>query len=146
MRRIIANWCLLVTLSAAAACGQQPRADRSLESFPAFWSQFRDATLAGDLKRVAQLTQFPFRTRGPSDSDPTVTHARAAFDSVFQKLLRQDPGLSPEPETMRSLIDRTATVTSDQLGDGGQTARIGLFLFQKVGTRWLFAMAYKDEE
>jgi len=146
MRRTIANCCVLVTLSATVACGQQPRSNRSAENFPAFWSQFREAALAGNGNRVAELTQFPFRTRGPTDSDPTVTHDRAAFDTVFQTLLGQDPGLRPEPETMRSLIDRTATVTSDQLGDGGQTARIGLFVFQKVGNRWLFTMAYTGGE
>ncbi len=91
------------------------------------------------------MTRFPFRTRGTLDTDSIVVYDRLAFLDIVDRLLAQDPGLRPEPETMRDLIDRTDSVTTRHLGDGGRTARIGVFVFERGPDGWRFARAYIDE-
>lgn len=130
-----------------AACAQQsPRQDASQAGFQTFWEEFRSVVLASDKAKIQSLASFPFRTRGPSDSDPIISHDPASFSVLLDTLLLQDPGLKPEPETMRALIDRTASVSASSMGDGGQSARIGSFVFQWSGGRWRFAMAYTEEQ
>ena len=117
----------------------------SLKDFQSFWSVFREAVLAGNKSRVADLTQFPFQTRGILDSDPIRNHDRIMFVRLFDRLLAQDPGLSPQSETMRALVKRTKTVNGKVLNDGGATARIGTFVFQRNHGEWYFTLAYIEE-
>lgn len=55
----------------------------------------------------------------------------------------QDTGLKKEPEPMRDLIQRTELKPVEKQKD---MERIGNFVFQRVNNRWLFVMAYLDEE
>ena len=136
---------LLLTLMLPACLAQPPARKNAGEDFQGFWSGFRAAALAGDQQKVAAMTQFPFKTRGVMDSDPVVSHDRAGFLKLWDKLLEQDPGLKPEPETMRQFIQRKTQIVAADLGRTGSTARIASFVFQKVNDRWLFTMAYVEE-
>jgi hypothetical protein len=89
------------------------------------------------------MTEFPFRTRGPNDRDPVVSHDRAAFLGMVAQLLDADSGMKPEPEAMRDLIKRTAKLQASPAGSA--SARLGSFVFQEVRGRWRFTMAYLDE-
>lgn len=135
----------LVLALTCVSCAQQPDNESPVESFKKFWSEFREAVLAGDTDKIASMARFPFMTRGILDSDPIKTHDRISFLSIIDHLLDQDPGLSREPETMRSLIERTKIVTSKHLGNGGKTARVGVFVFQKIERNWQFTQAYIEE-
>jgi len=141
----VAGLWLVVALS--AACGQQaPRQEASQAGFQAFWSDFRSAVLGGDRAKTLAMTAFPFKTRGPSDADPIISHDAASFSGLLDTLLTQDPGLKPEPETMRAFIERTPTVPTTTMGDGGQSARVGAFVFQWTSGRWKFTMAYTEDQ
>ena len=146
MRRAIVVLVAVLTLSATPSCSQPTGGQETpREGFQKFWSGFRQAALAGDKDKVASFAAFPFKTRGILDSDPVKAYDRASFTRIFDQLLDQDPGLSREPGTMRRLIERTTTVTDKMLGTGGQTARVGVFTFQRMDGRWRFTMAYREE-
>jgi hypothetical protein len=136
---------LLLTLMLPACMAQPPARKNAGEDFQGFWNGFRAAVLANDQQKVAALTQFPFKTRGVMDGDPVVSHESAGFLILWDKLLTQDPGLKPEPETMRQFIQRKTRIAATDLGRTGSTARIASFVFQKVNDRWLFTMAYVEE-
>lgn len=117
---------------------------KSEDTFDAFWTQFREAVLAHDADRVAALTSFPFKTRGPLDSDAVQRHDRAAFRKQLDKWLQQDAGMAKEVEPMLKFIERTPQVRDKSYGDGGDSARVGTFLFQKIEGQWRFVLAYVD--
>ncbi|HYD54447.1 MAG TPA: hypothetical protein VEA99_17550 [Gemmatimonadaceae bacterium] len=108
-----------------------------------FWVAFRRAALDDDVERVAQLTQFPLRTRGQSDEDPEVVVERASFPSLFARLMRQDPGLAAAPETMRALLERTTALGPRELGPA--QARVGALEFARTGAGWRLVFAYTEE-
>jgi hypothetical protein len=114
-------------LLATATCGHPAEVEqRAPVTIGEFWSAFRKAVAAADLEGVAALTEFPFQTRGPSDSDPVVPRDRAAFLGLVGQMLETDSGMKAESETMRELIAKTAWVEegwhrrSSQLA-GGRT-------------------------
>ena len=45
-------------------------AQLAVSDFSDFWQRFRSAALAGNVEQIADLTRFPFETRGPLDGDP----------------------------------------------------------------------------
>ena len=145
MKRLVVACLLLFALSAPSSCAQHEARGSSLEVFQKFWSEFREAALAGNKEKIASLTEFPFETRGQLDESRVMKHDRASFLSILDKLLDQDTGLSPEPEPMRRLIGRMTRMTAKELGDDGQTARVGGFVFQRIKDRWVFTMAYVEE-
>jgi len=136
---------VLLTASVSLGCAQEQRRRDPIGTFQDFWLEFRRAVLVGDKEHVAALTRFPFHIRGPLDTDSVVAYDRQAFLGIVDRLLEQDPGLRPEPERMRDLIDRTDSVTSRHLGDGGRTARIGVFVFERGPDGWRFSRAYVDQ-
>lgn len=100
MRRALAALLAGLALPLSVSC-DRPAGDKqsSADGFRQFWSEFRQAALAGDKEKVASLTWLPFKTRGPLDSDPVRTYERAAFLAVFDKLLARylpDPDLHGE--------------------------------------------------
>jgi hypothetical protein len=145
MKRLTIAFFVLLGLSPSVSCPQQTGRESPVGSFQKFWSDFREAALTGNKDKIASLAEFPFQTRGILDSDPLQMHDRASFLSLFDRLLSQDPGLSREPQTMRSLLERTRSVTGKALDSGGDTARIGAFVFQRIGGRWRFTRAYIED-
>jgi hypothetical protein len=130
---------------AVAACSQQASSESTATSFRSFWIQFRTAALSGDSGKVAALTYFPFETRGTLDDSPVQKVGRVEFDRLLGRLLEQDPGLRPEPETMRALLERTTAVEDREVVEGGKTARLGTFVFRRVDGAWRFTRAYVEE-
>lgn len=127
-----------------ASCAQ-PAKQRAPDEFATFWTGFRTAVLAGERDRIASMTEFPFRTRGPLDSDPVRTHDRAGFPRLLDRLLAQDPGTARETSTMRRLIQDKTAITERDVNSMGNQARVGNFVFRKVGEHWVFTLAYLDE-
>jgi hypothetical protein len=135
---------LLFALSLGGSFAGSTQDETAAKDFQAFWTEFRQAVMANDKEKLASMTRFPFKTRGTMDSDPVKKHAKEAFLNILDKLLRSDPGLSAEPETMRQLIERQTTVTSKE-APTKSSARIGDFVFEKAQGKWLFTMAFWDE-
>jgi hypothetical protein len=115
-----------------------------VKDFLSFWREFRAAVLAPDTTKIDTLTRFPFRTRGPLDSDPVQSHTREQFRPLWPKLLASDPGLKPQPETMRQLIQRTERPGAQDWKPGAPKARIGNFVFEQANGKWLFTFAYTE--
>jgi hypothetical protein len=127
-----------------AACGRPAAVEQNQTAMLAeFWVAFRSAVAAGNPEGIAALADFPFQTRGPSDSDPVVPRDRAAFLQLVGQMLETDSGMKPEPEPMRALIARTPELRPSSAG--GNSARVGSFVFRQVQGRWRFTMAYLDE-
>lgn len=108
-----------------------------------FWTRFRAAALANDTARVASMTRFPVETRGPTDDDPVQRVARDGFASLFARVLRQDPGLSAQPETMRGLLERTTSLSARERGP--EQFRVGALEFARTSDGWRLVRAYLDE-
>jgi hypothetical protein len=124
-----------------ANCRAQPT---SPAGFQSYWSEFRVAAISGDTDKVAAMTEFPFETKGETDSDPVVKHSRQAFLRLWSKLLASDAG-ELKPTSMRQLIDRTTAVPEKSI-KGGAQARVGNFLFLKRQVGWRFTRAYLGDE
>ena len=144
MRRTVLAPLALLVLITPVVCAQTT-GNRSTEDFGKFWADFRAAALANDLDRVVAMTQIPFRTKGLLDEDPEGIYDAAGFRKLWPDLLEQDPGLSPEPETMARFIERKRELGTQDLEPGGSRARVGQFVFEKVGAKWLFTQAYVEE-
>lgn len=140
--RTLAVLAVILVLAAAA------HAQSHVTEFQAFWDEFRTSVLQNDRTRVAALTAFPFRTRGPLDRDPVIKHNRATFLKLFDKLLSQKhyryDGPKLEPFTMRQLIEEKTTITAKDFSGDKRTVWIEDFIFEKTRGRWSFAFAYTE--
>jgi hypothetical protein len=148
VKHLVAVCCMVLSaLLPAYPYAQQTINIAAVEEFQKFWSEFRTAALVNDKAKIASMAQFPFRTRGTDDSDPIMKHNKKAFFRIWDRLLAQDPGLSPEPDTTRRLLERKTSITSQDVTISGKrsSARVGNLVFTKVQGKWLFTFAYLDE-
>ena len=53
-------------------------------NFQKFWLTFRKAVIENDTLKIAELTRFPFETRGEMDTDPIVKFDRTNFFKVLK--------------------------------------------------------------
>ena len=139
----------LATLVAILIFSCGVNAQTQVTEFQAFWDEFRTGVLQHDNDRIAALTMFPFRTRGPYDRDPVRKHNRAAFLKMFDQLLSQKHyrynGPSLEPFTMRQLIAEKTTITAKDFNGGNQRVWVEDFVFEKIRGRWFLAFAYTEK-
>ena len=140
--KTLATLLLMIAILPVSVMCRQNMPGRDSQTIEEFWGAFRKAVASKDHNALATLCEFPFKTRGPLDRDPVVDRDRAAFLGMIDRLLNQDPGLRPEPETMRDLIGRTAVLRPSS---DGSSARLGAFVFGRIQGRWRFTMAYLDE-
>lgn len=169
MQKFSSYFFLVVILIAIVACAQQPRpksnapnntpADvgKTVQSsggeargstasdFSEFWTAFRAAALANDKEKVASMTKFPFPVHGTLDSSPSKSYDKAGFLKLFDTLMQQDPGLNPEPDTMRHYLERHPRPAEKDVRPGGTSARAANFEFQNVGGKWMFTTAYVED-
>jgi hypothetical protein len=127
---------VLVAIAAVrCASAEQPAAD-----FPGFWTQFRRAVLADDMPRVMSMARLPVEVRGPMDGDPVEHLGKEQFPAAFHRLLEQDAGMRPEPETLRAYVQRRA---AERAAAG--TARVANLAFEQVDGRWWLVRMYRAE-
>ena len=144
MKKLLICLFLISLGFAPAACNQrQPQPEQ--DDFQSYWNTFRTESLSMRARKVADMTQFPFITRGEMDEDPEVTGDRKWFERMYPAVLQADPGLKPEPETMMQFIYRTPRITEREHAPGSDFARVGAFEFVKVGGVWKFVRAYWAE-
>jgi hypothetical protein len=125
-----------------AAAISQGQADNG---FQLFWSAFRQAALAGDKDKLEAMTKLPILVKGTVDEDAVKHYDIKLLLGNFDRLLSQDTGQKPEPETMKSLIEKTQVIAAGQTRISIHEVRIGTFVFQKIQNRWLFSIAYIEE-
>jgi hypothetical protein len=142
MSKMVTVILLLGALFSVELYARQGGSSSELKEFQSFWTEFRAAVKADDKEKIASLTAFPFKTRGTLDSDPVRKHTKASFLKILDKLLDDDPGLSPKEDKMRSFIERKAEIESKDLN--GDRAQIGNFVFEKAQGKWAFTFAYLD--
>jgi hypothetical protein len=114
------------------------------DAFPAFWQDFGAAALQGDNDRLAPMIAVPFIVEDTTDAQTRLDEVAAVLE-LMPALLEQDVGLSAEPESMRHYIERQGEATDAMLEPGGERARIGQFLFERTGDRWMFVGAYLEQ-
>ena len=114
------------------------------ESFDEFWKSFRQAVSTSDTSLLVALTQFPFETRGPLDSDPTIRHNKQKFPNVFQAFLNQWNGMDLEGTTELESIKKTITINKKNISD--EYTRVGDLVFKKTKDGWKLVFAYLNNE
>lgn len=119
----------------------------SFDALEAYWPAFRSAVEHNDPEKIAALTRFPFETRGDSDDDAVRKLTREQFLQALDSMLNEDPGLLMNgKETQRQHIARSADLTERQYARGDESARVGVFQFDKQSSRWWFTRAYVSDD
>ncbi|MCL9771086.1 hypothetical protein NAT47_11735 [Flavobacterium sp. HXWNR69] len=108
--------------------------------FPKFWKTFRKAVISFDTIQIINMTQFPFKTRGTSDYDPTVEHNKEKFVSVFKSFIKQWNGLNMNGTTELDHIRKTET--PDETYVQKEHARVGNLEFKRINNEWKLVFAY----
>ena len=133
---------LFCVLAVVANCRS---ASPPAEDFSTFWNAFRTAALADMVDQVASMTRFPLEVRGPDDTDPVVTRTQDSFAGLLVHVMSQDSGVRAEAETVRQFLERTHDLAEPHLEPDGRAARVGDFVFERVGDRWMLVRVYLAE-
>ena len=113
-------------------------------SFEEFWKSFRQAVLNADTTQIIALTKFPFETRGPLDSDPTIKYSKQKFPHVFKDFLNQWNGMDLEGTTELETIKKTTLISKEDIAD--EYTRVGNLVFNKTKDGWRLVFAYLNNE
>lgn len=115
------------------------------ESAQVFWTSFRHVVLKKGASEVSKYTAFPFEVAGELDSSKKREIDKREFVKLFPSLLTTDPGLSPEPTTMRCFVKGTLTLPSRACNRDSKEFRLGSWLFRLTAEGWRFVRAYIEE-
>jgi hypothetical protein len=74
------------------------------------------------------------------DDDPVRQVDRLAFAVVVRRLLAQDVGLAPQPETLAHYLERSPSPPANAVV--GKTARVASMQFVLSPEGWQFVAAY----
>jgi hypothetical protein len=110
-----------------------------------YWQTFRAAALGSNLTAIVDLSYFPFETRGTLDDSPKRQINRQDFIKLFPQLLKTDPGLSPTPTTMKSLLKTSPRLSSSFCNLDANQFRVGTWVFELKPEGWRFIQAFVDE-
>jgi hypothetical protein len=118
-------------------------------NFQEFWLTFRKAVIENDTLKIAELTRFPFETRGEMDTDPIVKFDRTNFFKVFKVYLGQETYWNENEGFISSLeeIKRLTIIDSSTVHENW--TRVGDLEFEKIDGNWKLVFAYlqiRDED
>lgn len=116
------------------------------DSAQQYWKAFRQAVLQGKLSVVADLSRFPFELGGTLDNSERRHVLRKEFIRLFPSYLKADPGLSPAPTTMKSLLKVTAYLSPSFCNSYGNQFRVGTWVFELTPQGWRFVQAFVDDQ
>lgn len=131
-------------LFSAIACSAQEQTSTRQQ----FWTEFRQAVLSNDNKKLEAMTQFPLEVRGVDDSQPATQYKKEQFDSIFKKILNQ-PVITMEGDkiitnTTKSVINSTNTITKDHIMTA-DSFRVDQLVFELKNKQWKLVRAYLEE-
>ncbi|MBL8247736.1 MAG: hypothetical protein JNK95_05140 [Candidatus Competibacter sp.] len=129
----------LQSLSAMASVNACPEAAQE------YWKAFRISVLRGNLTAIINATRFPFVISGTLDESKKKHIDRKEFGRFFPALLKADPGLSPTPTTMKSLVKTTTRLPPLFCNSYGNQFRVGAWVFELTSEGWRFVEGFVDE-
>lgn len=129
----------LQSLSATAYANACP------ETAQQYWKVFRISVLRGDLPAIANASRFPFAISGTLDESEERHIERKEFIRLFPALLKADPGLSPTPTTMKSLLKATTRLSPSFCNSYGNQLRVGAWVFELTPEGWRFIQGFVDD-
>lgn len=147
MRRLA----MLIVLGLAPMAGIQTAASAMAReagchaSAQKYWTAFRAAALQQDPSALARLSKFPFAVSGALDDSGKREVTREKFAEIVPVLLGTDPGLSPQPTTMKDLLRATTRLSPSSCNASGNQFRVGAWVFELTAEGWRFAQAFVDE-
>jgi uncharacterized membrane protein YvbJ len=114
-----------------------------------FWKSFRQAVLDNDMDKIIALTYFPFKVRGPTDSDPIMQYNKNKFPIIYKKLITQEEeimtsGASFVSSNMFELIRKKRTLDPKDF-NSPDCLRIYSFKFKVIKGCWYFTWAYTGD-
>jgi hypothetical protein len=115
--------------------------------FRFYWAAFRQAALDNDVEKIKSLTKFPFETKGPLEGDKKKKHVGKEFNLLWPRLLETDPhSWGPLRDSMKELIERREEPSVEEIAtERTGEVKVGIFIFRKIKTRWLFTRAIIPE-
>ena len=128
----------------AIACSAQEQAVTPQK----FWSEFRQAVLAKDNRKLETMTQFPLEVRGVDDSQPAIHYKKEQFETIFRKILDQ-PVVTMEGEkvitnTTKDIINSTKIITKEH-SMTEDSFRVDQLVFELKNKQWKLVRAYLEE-
>ncbi len=130
--------------AAPAPAAAAPQSDQ--EVFVAWFDELKAAAKAKDYDKLASMSEMPFTTRGPMDSDAEITFDAKEFPVFAKHWLGQtsqriDNGTALD-DWLQADLDKELSRDHDkaQLAEGN--AWIGNGKFHKVGGEWKWYFAY----
>lgn len=125
----------------SCSCTASPDGD-----FQTFWTEFRRASLAGDLAAIEKMSKMPLEVRGVDDSIPARMCDAKELAKVYPALLAQTiyryQGDEVTESSLRDVLEQTPSVASHA---GEQDVRVEQFEFGRVDGRWRLVRAYLEE-
>lgn len=112
-----------------------------------FWSDFRQAVADSEYETIADMTRFPFKTRGVHDAMPVITYDEEAFVEVFPLILQTEVPRQLEEGSMplkQSIIEKE-TLSSDDFSSENQLW-IGDFKFDQTDDGWQLSFIYWSKD
>jgi hypothetical protein len=145
---IILFCCLFAVLKSFSATNLNDitslSSDTLHNNFPGFWNDFRLAVMENDTNKIIELTLFPFKTRGPMDSDPVVMYTKREFFKVFKGYLNQKQYLLNDSISITNLNEIERTKFPDERYITSNWARVGNLEFIKKNEKWTLNLAYLE--
>lgn len=113
-----------------------------------FWTEFRQAVVLNDNKKLQAMTQFPLEVYGVDDSQPVMRYKKEQFDPIFKKILDQ-PVITMEGDKIitnstKSIINSTNTITKDHIMTK-DSFRVDQLVFELKNKQWKLVRAYLEE-
>lgn len=141
LKRVIAGIVVMFFILSANRASAEP----CPPSAQAFWRQFRQAVIAGNVSAITKHVKFPLSVRGTLDSSKTRMLGVDEFKAAFPELLSTDPGLSAEPSTMKELVSKTRTLGRRNCNPQRKEFSVGTWQFQHTPKGWLLSSAYTED-
>jgi hypothetical protein len=113
-----------------------------------FWTEFRQAVLTNDSRKLVGMTHFPLEVRGVDDSQPAIQYKKEQFETIFKKILEQ-PVVAMEGEkvmtnTTKDIIGSTKSVTKAHTMTA-DSFRVDQLVFELRNGQWKLVRAYLEE-
>lgn len=139
--------CLLaacLTLAPPAAAAPAAGAAIASETLDGFWTRFRAAVLARDMRALAAMAAFPVEGRGELDDDPVLRITPAAFAREMDRALARAADDDGGPTLLAAIRARPHLPPREV--SGGDHQRVGSLDFVRHAGRWRLATIYRGTE